>query len=80
MVRDHEMDGYDRDDSSVRGNGDPPTRGRPWKALGEEAQRRFERLETGNTGGAEHRSLLDRPAQLAGKPIPTSQRRRAIKR
>jgi len=82
MVREHEfqkMDEYDRDDASVRGDGDPPTRGRPWKALGQEAELRFERLEAGNTGGVEHHSLLDRPTQLAGRPIQTSQHRRTIR-
>jgi hypothetical protein len=82
MLRNHElqeMGDYDRDDASVRGDGDSPTRGRPWKALGEEVELRFERLEAGNTGGVEHQRLMDRPAELAGTPIPTRQRKRAIR-
>jgi hypothetical protein len=81
MIREHEfheMNDYDRDDASVRGD-DPPTHGRPWKALGQEAELRFERLEAGNTGGVEHQSLVDRPAELAGRPILTRQRRRTIR-
>jgi hypothetical protein len=67
------MDEYDRDDASVRGENDPPTRGRPWKALQQEAELRFERLEAGNTGGVEHQSQEERPAeykrQLADRPL-----------
>ncbi len=77
MVRSDEfkdMGEYDRDDASVRGENDPPTRGRPGKALQREAERRFERLEAGNTGGVEHqgrderrveheRPLADRPSK-----------------
>ena len=68
------MDDYDRDDASVRGENDPPTRGRPWQALRQEEELRFERLEAGNTGGVEHESLVDRPVLLAGTRIPTRQR------
>lgn len=81
MVRGHEfqeMDDYDRDDASVHGEDDPPTRGRPWKALRREAELLFERLEAGNTGGVEHQRLADRPAELAGRATPTRQRRRTI--
>jgi hypothetical protein len=54
-----EMGEYDRDDVSVRGDNDPPTRGRPWKALQQEEELRFEQLEAGNTGGVEHKDRDD---------------------
>ena len=57
------MDEYDRDDASVRGENDPPTRGRPWTALQQEAELKFERLEAGNTGGVEHQSQEERPVE-----------------
>jgi hypothetical protein len=73
-----DMGEYDRDDASVRGENDPPTRGRPWKALQQEAELRSQRLEAGNTGGVEHqtreerqveheRPLADRPPEARGR-------------
>lgn len=64
----HDIDEYDRDDASVRGENDPPNRGRPWKALQQEAELRFERLEAGNTGGVEHQSREERAVEHERHP------------
>ena len=59
----HDLDEYDRDDASVRGENDPPTRGRPWTALQQEAELRFERMEARNTGGIEHQRQEERAVE-----------------
>jgi hypothetical protein len=62
MTRDkgYERGGWDRNDASVRGDNDPPTRGRPLKALEDETELEFQRLEARNTGGAEHQTRDER--------------------
>lgn len=56
MTRNDEcnLDGCDCNDAFARGDDDPPTRGRSLKALEQETEREFQRLEARNTGGAEH--------------------------
>jgi hypothetical protein len=58
MTRNDErnLDGCDRNDADLRGDNDPPTRGRSLWALERETELEFQRLEARNTGGAEHRS------------------------
>ena len=56
----YERGGWDRNDASGRGDNDPPTRGRPLKALEDETQLEFQRLEARNTGGAEHQTRDER--------------------
>jgi hypothetical protein len=58
MTRNDErnLDGSDRNDAYARGDNDPPARGRSLKALEQETELEFQRLEARNTGGAEHRS------------------------
>lgn len=67
----YDLDEYDREDASVRGENDPPTRGRQWKALQQEAELRFERMEARNTGGVEHQRQEERAVEheryLAGR-------------
>ena len=64
------VDETDRDDAAVRGDNDPPTRGRTLEALERETEVEFESSEAGNTGGGEHRSPDERPAEreAAGRP------------
>ena len=54
------LDGCDCNDASARGDNDPPTRGRFLKALEQETELRFERLEARNTGGVEHQDRDER--------------------
>jgi hypothetical protein len=65
MTRDDErnLDGCDRNDAFARGDEDPPTRGRSLKALEQETELEFQRLEARNTGGAEHQSRDERPVE-----------------
>jgi hypothetical protein len=51
-----DVDDYDREDASVRGDNDPPTRGRTLRALEREAELAFQHSEARNTGGVEHQS------------------------
>ncbi len=62
MTRNDEcnLDGCDRNDAFARGDDDPPTRGRSLKALEQETELEFQRLEARNTGGAEHQHREER--------------------
>jgi len=62
MTRNDEcnLDGCDRNDAFGRGDDDPPTRGRSLKALEQETELEFQRLEARNTGGAEHQDREER--------------------
>jgi len=62
-----DADEYDRNDASVRGDNDPPTRGRSLKALEQETELEFQRSEAHNTGGAEHQN--DRQVEHRGAAI-----------
>jgi len=60
-----ELERDEPSDASVRGDNDPPTRGRPLKALERETELEFQRAEAHNTGGAEHKT---RDESTTGKP------------
>jgi hypothetical protein len=71
-----DVDEYDREDASVRGDNDPPTRGRTLKALEREAELEFQRSEARNTGGVEHQSRDESSVSvLDGRRRPGSARR-----
>ena len=65
MTRNDEcnLDGCDRNDAFARGDNDPPTRGRSLKALQQETELEFQRLEARNTGGAEHHGRDERQVE-----------------
>lgn len=51
---DSDLDEYGRNDASVRGEDNPPNRGRILRALERETGLQFQHAEAYNTGGVEH--------------------------
>jgi hypothetical protein len=72
MTRNDErnLDGPDRNEALARGDEDPPTRRRSLKALEQETELEFRRMEARNTGGAEHQGRDERQVDRSPKRDP----------